>query len=236
MNHTDFTIHPFEGVGAVRFGMTPQQVHEIWGEPDRTYKHESVPYKCHTDYYQKMGIHVDYDDSGVCEHISLLSHINDSDQWNTNARNDEDDDWPEDTLQYGNDKSGIFVEDKLDCSKDKMERGQLEDPVKTCDDDSDYTINPTFQERELYGQTMGEFKSWLKGLGSAIQHTDTGFIFLKFGIGAHSQYYYAPYRNPDCLVEMVTVFPFDYKDKFAEDLMKDGYCREEPPAGSENDS
>jgi hypothetical protein len=261
MNHTDFTIHPFEGVGAVRFGMTPQQVHEIWGEPDSTYRKEnsfagmtpertqelwaelndvdcqenSLPsslFYSHIDYYTKMGIHIDYDELGMCEHISLLSHINDNDKWNTKATSEEDsEELPEDTFQHTDtdDELGIFVDDKIGHKMDYESSGTL---VETHDEDSDYTISPTFQGRELYGQTMGEFKDWLKSLDTAIQHTDCGFIFVKFGIGIYSQYYYVPLQDLNCLVETVTVSSIKYTGLWVEGYLTDGYPREEPLVAS----
>ena len=64
----DYTIYPYEGVGPIRFGMTPQQIHEILGEPDRVLPGYEAKFP--TDSYHKIAIHVDYDESGACD-ISL---------------------------------------------------------------------------------------------------------------------------------------------------------------------
>jgi hypothetical protein len=228
MNHTDFTIHPFEGVGAVRFGMTPQQVHEIWGEPDDTYREEKSLYglaKRHVDYYSKIGVHVDYDETGFCECISLFSHVNDDSKWNTGVV--DEDELPEDAFEYSDsdDELDIFIDDKLSRKTDYEQSNTL---IETDEEGSSPNIvNPTFQGRELYGQTMGEFKDWFKGLGTAIQHYDCGFIFLKYGVGIYSQYYHMPHKDPDCLVEAVTVASTKYTDSWVEGYPKDEYPREE---------
>jgi hypothetical protein len=231
MNHTDFTIHPFEGVGAVQFGMTPQQVHEIWGEPDGTYRKEKSLYglaKRHVDYYNKIGIHVDYDVTGFCECISLFSHINDDSKWNTRVVGEDEDELPEDAFEYSDsdDRLDIFIEDKINR---KMDHEQLNTLIETDEGGSGHNIiSPTFQGRELYGQTMGEFKDWFKDLGTAIQHYDGGFIFLKYGVGIYSQYYHVPHKDHDCLVETVTVASAKYTDSWVEGYPKDGHPREEP--------
>jgi hypothetical protein len=230
MNHTDFTIHPFEGVGAVRFGMTPQQVHEIWGEPDRTSMRDgtSTLYRRHTDLYHRMNLHVEYDESGFCEYISLFSHINDYDKWNTGVADEDEDELPEDAFEYSDsdDGSDIFTDDKLSPVTDYEQSSTI---IETDEEGSSRNIvNPTFQGRELYGQTMGEFKDWFKGLGTAIQHYDCGFIFLKYGIGIYSQYYHMPHKDSDCLVEMVMVASAKYTDSWVEGYPNDEHPREEP--------
>ena len=62
----DYTIYPCEGVGPIRFGMTPQQVHEILGEPEgsSTRRPES---RFLTDYYEILDLHVVYKESGECK-------------------------------------------------------------------------------------------------------------------------------------------------------------------------
>jgi hypothetical protein len=235
MNHTDFTIHPFEGVGAVRFGMTPQQVHEVWGEPDDTYREETSPYglaKSHVDYYRKIGVHIDYDETGFCECISLFSHINDDSKWNTGVVDEDEDELPEDAFEYSDSDDGldIFIDDKLSRRTDYEQSSTL---IETDEEGFRHNIiSPTFQGRELYGQTMGEFKDWFKGLDTAIQHCDGGFIFLKYGVGIYSQYYYVPDKDPDCLVEMVIVASAEYTDVWVEGYLTDGHLREELPFSS----
>jgi hypothetical protein len=231
MNHTDFTIHPFEGIGAVQFGMTPQQVHEIWGKPDGTSIREESLHglaKRHVDYYSKIGVHVDYDETGFCECISLFSHINDDSKWNTGVVDEDEDELPEDAFEYSDtgDELDIFIDDKLSRRTDYEQSSTL---IETDEEGSSHNIiSPTFQGRELYGQTMSEFKDWFKGLGTAIQHYDCGFIFLKYGIGIYSQYYHMPDKDPDCLVEMVMVASAKYTDSWVEGYPKDGHPREEP--------
>jgi hypothetical protein len=66
----DYTIYPFEGLGAIRFGMTPQQVREVVGEPDSTFmKSDKFP----SDDYFDLDFHVHYDESGLCEAVEIFS-------------------------------------------------------------------------------------------------------------------------------------------------------------------
>jgi hypothetical protein len=222
----DYTIYPFEGVGAVKFGMTPQQIHEIWGEPEETLMANPKFYRNHTDVYCKASVQVHYNELGVCEYISLCSDVDD-DPWN--EEDDDEYDSYEDTFQYDQtgDKLSISNEDKADY--DKMERGKSHTLVEISmhSDDLDHAIKPTFQGRELSGQTMGELKSWFKGLGTVIQHTDEGLIFLRFGISVHSPYYVLPHQDPDRPVETVLALSSEYVVGFSDSAMKDGFPREE---------
>jgi hypothetical protein len=233
MNHTDFTIHPFEGVGAVRFGMTPQQVHGIWGKPERTIMRDSTStlYRRHTDSYHRMNFRVEYDESGLCEYISLFSHINDDSKWNTGVVDEDEDELPKDAFEYSDSDNelDIFIDDKLSLRTDYEQSSTL---IETYEEGSRHNISPTFQGRELYGQTIDEFKDWFKGLGTAIQHYDGGFIFLKYGIGIYSEYYCVPDKDPDSLVEMVMVASAEYTNLWAEGHLKRGYPREELPLSS----
>ena len=69
----DYTIYPFEGLGAIRFGMTPQQVREVVGEPVGTYR-VSKNSKFPTDDYFNLGFHVHYDDElGLCSSVGIFS-------------------------------------------------------------------------------------------------------------------------------------------------------------------
>jgi hypothetical protein len=66
----DYTIYPYEGVGSIKFGMTPQQVHEILGEPDEQRPPgygEELP----TDYYQGLDLSVFYVNPRQCKAITL---------------------------------------------------------------------------------------------------------------------------------------------------------------------
>jgi hypothetical protein len=66
----DYTIHPYEGIGAIRFGMTPEQVHEILGMPEDTLragKRCDLP----ADYYVKLGFFAYYKNPGVFEAVAL---------------------------------------------------------------------------------------------------------------------------------------------------------------------
>jgi hypothetical protein len=66
----DYTIYPYEGVGQIRLGMTPQQVREILGEPERQLpagKRCDLP----ADKYVQLGFFVYYRNPGVCEAISM---------------------------------------------------------------------------------------------------------------------------------------------------------------------
>jgi hypothetical protein len=66
----DYTIYPFEGLGAIRFGMNPQQVREVVGEPDRTFM-KFDDSKFPTDAYYKLGFYVYYDESGLCNSVEI---------------------------------------------------------------------------------------------------------------------------------------------------------------------
>jgi hypothetical protein len=227
----DYTIHPFEGVGAVKFGMTPQQIHEIWGEPEGTLLADPKFYRDHTDFYCKSEVQIRYSESGVCEHISLDGYVTD-DSWNTTEEDDEYDSY-EDTLQYDHTSGelNISIEDKMDYDKhDRMGFDNSNTFVGTSahSDSLDQAIRPAFQGQELCDKTMGELKSWFKGLSTAIQYTDTGLIFLKFGIGVHSSHYFSPRWDPDCPVETVTISSSEYADMWSSNcLMKYGFPREE---------
>jgi hypothetical protein len=68
----DYTIYPFEGLGAIRFGMTPQQVREVIGEPKGT--HMSYGSKFPTDDYFNLGFNVHYDNElGLCDRVGISS-------------------------------------------------------------------------------------------------------------------------------------------------------------------
>jgi hypothetical protein len=74
----DYTIYPFEGLGAIRFGMTTQQVHEVIGDPQRTFmNYES---KFPADAYFNLGFHVYYDDeSHLCNAVQIYSPYGEED-------------------------------------------------------------------------------------------------------------------------------------------------------------
>jgi hypothetical protein len=65
----DYAIRPYDGIGPIKFGMTPEQVHEILGEPVKTFKKNSR----NTDDYRTIGFHVVYDEADACESITLFS-------------------------------------------------------------------------------------------------------------------------------------------------------------------
>jgi hypothetical protein len=226
-------IYPFEGIGEVRFGMTPEQVHEILGKPDVTILDDKSEFGRHTDFYQKLDIHVYYNlETGVCEHISLVGGHDERYDGNLleEEEEDDDDDW-DDTSYQGSfqydqtsENLDIFIDDKL---KDNYPSDSTES-LDYDDSDTVHMVSPVFQEREFYGQTIEDTKSWFKSLGSAVQHTDTGLIFLKFGIGIHSQHFIFPHRDPNCSIETVTVSSAVYTDMWAGDcLTKYKYPREE---------
>ena len=68
----DYTICPFEGLGSIRFGMTPKQVHEVVGEPEGTFM-KSKDSKFPTDDYFNLGFHVYYDESNLCNAVEIFS-------------------------------------------------------------------------------------------------------------------------------------------------------------------
>jgi hypothetical protein len=66
----DYTIHPFEGVGPIKLGMTPQQVRAVLGEPDESFKKFDDDFP--TDSYYSLSIHVLYEHPGICNEIWLF--------------------------------------------------------------------------------------------------------------------------------------------------------------------
>lgn len=67
----DYTIYPFEGVGPIKFGMTPQQVREVVGEPDESFMKGESEFP--TDVYDRLGFRIEYEYPGVCDEIWLLA-------------------------------------------------------------------------------------------------------------------------------------------------------------------
>jgi hypothetical protein len=66
----DYTIYPFEGVGPIKFGMTPEQVHAVVGEPENSLIiHEG---EFPTDTYYSQGFRIEYTAAGVCDEIWLF--------------------------------------------------------------------------------------------------------------------------------------------------------------------
>jgi hypothetical protein len=73
----DYTIYPYEGVGQIRFGMTPQQVHEILGEPDDQFpasKRCDLP----ADIYDRLNLFIYYKHPNSCEAVELFVGSNPS--------------------------------------------------------------------------------------------------------------------------------------------------------------
>jgi hypothetical protein len=68
----DYTIYPYEGVGPIKFGMTPQQVHEILGEPYRTFK-KSPKAVMPMDSYEEPRCQIFYKEPGTCNAIQLMN-------------------------------------------------------------------------------------------------------------------------------------------------------------------
>jgi hypothetical protein len=77
----DYTIYPYEGVGPIKFGMTPQQVHEILGAPERQIP-ASTGRNLPKDKYVELGFFVCYQNPGVCEAVELFEGANPSLQGN----------------------------------------------------------------------------------------------------------------------------------------------------------
>jgi hypothetical protein len=65
----DYTIYPFEGVGPIKLGMTPQQVRAVLGEPDHSFKRFEDDFP--TDAYNDAAVHILYEHPGICNEISL---------------------------------------------------------------------------------------------------------------------------------------------------------------------
>jgi hypothetical protein len=71
----DYTIYPYEGVGPIKFGMTPHQVHEILGEPSDTF-YKTPNSKSPTDQYDNLGCQVFYREPYFCNAIQLFEPAN----------------------------------------------------------------------------------------------------------------------------------------------------------------
>jgi hypothetical protein len=71
---TQYTIYPYEGVGPIRFGMTPAQVHEKLGEPDDTFMKGAESPDFPTDAYDDLGFHVFYGESGRCRFVEFFEN------------------------------------------------------------------------------------------------------------------------------------------------------------------
>jgi hypothetical protein len=140
----DYTIYPFEGVGPIKLGMTPQQVRTVLGEPDESFKKFDDDFP--TDAYHSLSIQIQYEHPGICNEI-----------------------W-------------LFL--------------RPDDPTSGC--------NPTFQGHGLQGKTFAELKPWFQKLGTAVQHFDSGYVFLKYGVYLYSSFYSYP-EGVDEPVDMVSV-------------------------------
>jgi hypothetical protein len=70
----DYIIYPYEGVGPIRFGMTPEQVHEKLGEPEHTTMKEAESPEFPTDAYNHLGFHVFYGESGRCQAVEFFEN------------------------------------------------------------------------------------------------------------------------------------------------------------------
>jgi hypothetical protein len=67
----DYTIHPFEGVGPIKLGMTPQQVRAVLGEPDNSFKKLNNDFP--SDSYHSLSIQIQYEQPpGICDEIWLF--------------------------------------------------------------------------------------------------------------------------------------------------------------------
>jgi hypothetical protein len=73
----DYTIHPFEGVGPIKLGMTPQQVRAVLGEPDHSFKKFDDDFPTDS-YYDNLSIHILYEHPGMCNEIWLFLEPDDS--------------------------------------------------------------------------------------------------------------------------------------------------------------
>jgi hypothetical protein len=67
----DYTIYPYEGIGPIQLGMTPEQVHEILGEPERTI--ERPRFNISVDDYCGLSLHVLYSSSLLCNVIEIFA-------------------------------------------------------------------------------------------------------------------------------------------------------------------
>jgi hypothetical protein len=64
----NYTIHPYEGMGPLRLGMTRQEIRAILGEPESTFlKTPSSIYL--TDFYTKLGLQIAYKEPEICNAI-----------------------------------------------------------------------------------------------------------------------------------------------------------------------
>jgi hypothetical protein len=162
----DYTIYPFEGLGAIRFGMTPQQVHEVVGEPKSTFM-KSKDDRFPSDDYFNLGFHVYYDDElGLCNAVQIFNPYGEEDPLGLD-----------------------YIEDPCDC----------------------VTLN--FQGQRLFKKSFRELKTWFQGLGTGVQHDDSGVTFLKFGISIGSNYYSFPDGHPEYPPEDVYICNLNTMEK-----------------------
>jgi hypothetical protein len=71
----DFEIDPFEGMGDVKFGMTPQQVRRLLGNCFKSFK-RTPQAAFPSDYYEAVGLFFNYDPTGVLEAIEFAAPAN----------------------------------------------------------------------------------------------------------------------------------------------------------------
>jgi len=67
---SDFAIHPYEGAGGIRLGMTPEQVRDLLKSEFTTF-FKSPTSEMPTDAFRTLGLHVCYKKPGVCNAIEF---------------------------------------------------------------------------------------------------------------------------------------------------------------------
>ena len=71
----DFEIHEHEGAGPIRFGMTRAQIRQILNVPVTSFLKTPTSAML-TDAFDRLGLHVHYAPSGVCDAIEMATPAN----------------------------------------------------------------------------------------------------------------------------------------------------------------
>jgi hypothetical protein len=68
----EFIIHPRQGIGPVRLGMSRQEIRTILSEPPDTFRRNKFS-EVDTDYFVSIGIMADFDADDRCNFITAVS-------------------------------------------------------------------------------------------------------------------------------------------------------------------
>lgn len=71
----DLIIQPYIGIGAIRFGMTRQQVRQVINQPVESFLRHSTD-ELPTDYFENLGLYVEYKNEGICQAVEMAKPAN----------------------------------------------------------------------------------------------------------------------------------------------------------------